>query len=92
VAQYYDVYELMRVRLRSVGPSEARFDDVIVDLCKPWGDAAKPEGHTSEADDEVRTHSAHSTVIIGENGVGKSTLLRLISSVLVRPRPLRGAL
>lgn len=69
----------MRVRLRSVGPPSARFDDVIMDLSAPWDDAA-----------EAWPHPVRSTVIFGENGAGKSTLLQLIWSVLPRSHRPRG--
>src|SRR6266496_321210 len=84
------MYELTRVRLRSVGPWGARFDDVIMDLSKPWDDKLGIEEHAPDSNHELHAHPARSTAIFGKNGVGKSTLLRLISSVLAGNRPRRG--
>lgn len=81
VALCSNVYDLMRVRLWSVGPPGARFDDVIIDLRDSWTDVPEPDGSGAAA------RPARLMAIVGATGVGKSTLVRLISSVLVRPLP-----
>lgn len=79
------MYELSRVRLRSVGPTGARFPDVVLDL----GGAGRPVEHYQDSvfgDAPPLLRPSPATVILLENGGGKSVLLKLIFSVLLPDR------
>ncbi len=87
------MYELSRVRLFSVGPAGARYQDVTLDL-RGVGEAVKV-AHQEDlfaADDpsdgaaRVPRRPAPASVLFLENGGGKSVLLKLIFSVLLPGR------
>ncbi|HYH30575.1 MAG TPA: hypothetical protein VD903_09340 [Pseudonocardia sp.] len=84
------MFELSRVRLFSVGPPGARYQDVTLDL-RGVGDAVR--GVAAQADlfapdDLERTprRPAPASVLFLENGGGKSVLLKLVFSVLLPGR------
>lgn len=79
------MYELSRVRLRSVGPTGARFPDIVLDL----RGAGRPVEHHQDSvfgDAAPVLRPSPATVILLENGGGKSVLLKLIFSVLLPDR------
>ncbi|MFF0144310.1 hypothetical protein ATK36_0188 [Amycolatopsis sulphurea] len=84
------MYELSRVRLHSVGPAGARYQDVVLDfsgvgatITAPQQDALFSAGvHTGGA---VRRPSPASVLFL-ENGGGKSVLIKLIFSVMLPGR------
>ena len=87
------MYELSRVRLFSVGPAGARYQDVTLDL-RGVGEQVKV-AHQEDlfaADDpsdgaaRVPRRPAPASVLFLENGGGKSVLLKLIFSVLLPGR------
>ncbi|WP_172383159.1 hypothetical protein [Streptomyces sp. MNP-20] len=84
-------YELSRVRLCSVGPAGARFQDVTLD----FSGVGKPVTHEQDdlfgsAAQTLRPSPA--SVVFLENGGGKSVLLKLVFSVLLPGwRPVKGA-
>ncbi|MFP5019617.1 hypothetical protein [Pseudonocardia phyllosphaerae] len=84
------MYELTRVRLFSVGPTAARYQDVDLDLRgvgKPVRVAVQEDLFADDAldRDTVRRPSPASVLFL-ENGGGKSVLLKLIFSVLLPGR------
>ncbi|MEU6642990.1 hypothetical protein ABZ863_10600 [Saccharomonospora sp. NPDC046836] len=86
------MYELSRVRLHSVGPAGARYQDVLLDLsgagdmiAAPKQDALFGAGiHTAESGPVRRPSPA--SVLFLENGGGKSVLIKLIFSVMLPGR------
>ncbi|MFC3453067.1 hypothetical protein [Amycolatopsis speibonae] len=64
------MYELSRVRLHSVGPKGARYQDVVLDL-RQVGSGRRP---------------SPASVLFAENGNGKSVLIKLIFSVMLPGR------
>ncbi|RBM17293.1 hypothetical protein [Streptomyces sp. PT12] len=79
------MYELSRVRLRTVGPAGARFHDVTLDL----SGAGRPVGAEQGAlfDTAATTHRpSPASLILLENGGGKSVLLKLVFSVVLPGR------
>lgn len=86
------MYELSRVRLHSVGPSGARYQDVVLDLSgvgdvvsAPTQDALFGAGvHHTENGPPRRPSPA--SVLFLENGGGKSVLIKLIFSVMLPGR------
>ncbi|TQI93883.1 hypothetical protein [Amycolatopsis cihanbeyliensis] len=86
------MYELSRVRLHSVGPAGARYQDVVLDLSgvgpvvrTPTQDALFSAGiHAAEQGLPRRPSPA--SVLFLENGGGKSVLIKLIFSVMLPGR------
>ncbi|MFD9892682.1 hypothetical protein ACFWY9_25345 [Amycolatopsis sp. NPDC059027] len=85
------MYELSRVRLHSVGPAGARYQDVVLDfsgagakITAPQQDALFSAGIHAGAG-EVRRPSPASVLFL-ENGGGKSVLIKLIFSVMLPGR------
>ncbi|MFJ4950755.1 hypothetical protein [Streptomyces sp. NPDC088760] len=79
------MYELSRVRLRSVGPAGARFHDVLLDL----SGAGRPIEHQQSSlwrTETVPLRPSPASLVLLENGGGKSVLLKLIFSVLLPGR------
>ncbi|MET9448547.1 hypothetical protein [Streptomyces cinerochromogenes] len=79
------MYELSRVRFRTVGPAGARFHDVTLDL----SGAGRPVGAEQVAlfDTTATTHRpSPASLILLENGGGKSVLLKLVFSVVLPGR------
>ena len=84
------MYELCRVRLFSVGPPGARYQDVTLDL-RGVGDPVEPTGRQADlfapdAADRVPRRPAPASVLFLENGGGKSVLLKLVFSVVLPGR------
>ncbi|WP_199433137.1 hypothetical protein [Qaidamihabitans albus] len=86
------MYELARVRLHSVGPAGARYQDVVLDLSgvgevvrSPRQDALFGAGIHS-ADPGPPRRPAPASVLFLENGGGKSVLIKLIFSVMLPGR------
>jgi hypothetical protein len=86
------MYELSRVRLHSVGPAGARYQDVLLDLSgvgelvkAPTQDALFSAGIHS-AEQELPHRPSPASVLFLENGGGKSVLIKLIFSVMLPGR------
>jgi chromosome segregation ATPase len=86
------MYELSRVRLHSVGPAGARYQDVVLDLSEvgpvvrsPAQDALFSAGIHAAAQGLPRRPSPASVLFL-ENGGGKSVLIKLIFSVMLPGR------
>ncbi|MBK1788179.1 hypothetical protein [Prauserella cavernicola] len=86
------MYELSRVRLHSVGPSGARYQDVVLDfsgvgdvITAPKQDALFGAGIHS-AEQGLPRRPSPASVLFLENGGGKSVLIKLIFSVMLPGR------
>ncbi|WP_158890028.1 hypothetical protein [Amycolatopsis anabasis] len=86
------MYELSRVRLHSVGPAGARYQDVLLDLSgvgpvvkSPTQDALFSAGIHS-AEQGLPRRPSPASVLFLENGGGKSVLIKLIFSVMLPGR------
>ncbi|MEV5713781.1 hypothetical protein AB0L41_07785 [Amycolatopsis mediterranei] len=86
------MYELSRVRLHSVGPAGARYQDVVLDfsgvgakITAPKQDALFSAGIHATGPAEPRRPSPASVLFL-ENGGGKSVLIKLIFSVMLPGR------
>ncbi|TNC23044.1 coiled-coil domain-containing protein [Amycolatopsis alkalitolerans] len=86
------MYELSRVRLHSVGPAGARYQDVVLDFSgvgpvvrAPAQDALFTAGIHAAAEGLPRRPSPASVLFL-ENGGGKSVLIKLIFSVMLPGR------
>ena len=84
------MYELTRVRLFSVGPTAARYQDVALDLRgvgAPVKVAVQEDLFAPDAlDRSTPRRPSPASVLFLENGGGKSVLLKLIFSVLLPGR------
>jgi hypothetical protein len=83
------MYELARVRLFSVGPPGARYQDVTLDLrgVGPAVQAAQQADLFAPDDlERVPRRPSPASVLFLENGGGKSVLLKLVFSVLLPGR------
>jgi hypothetical protein len=76
------MYELSRVRLASVGPRGARFQDVTIDL----SGIGQPIPGQTQLLGPARRRPSPASVLFLENGGGKSVLLKLIFSVMLPGR------
>jgi hypothetical protein len=86
------MYELSRVRLHSVGPAGARYQDVLLDLSgvgevvkAPTQDALFSAG-IHHAEQGLPRRPSPASVLFLENGGGKSVLIKLIFSVMLPGR------
>ncbi|RZQ65676.1 hypothetical protein [Amycolatopsis suaedae] len=86
------MYELSRVRLHSVGPAGARYQDVLLDfsgvgpvITAPQQDALFAAGVHAAGQGPPRRPSPASVLFL-ENGGGKSVLIKLIFSVMLPGR------
>ncbi|MYT32052.1 MULTISPECIES: hypothetical protein [unclassified Streptomyces] len=79
------MYELSRVRLRTVGPPGARFHDVTLDLSGAGRPVGAEQGALFESTAATSRPSPASLFLL-ENGGGKSVLLKLIFSVVLPGR------
>lgn len=86
------MYELSRVRLHSVGPAGARYQDVVLDFSgvgplvkTPTQDALFTAGIHS-AEQGLPRRPSPASVLFLENGGGKSVLIKLIFSVMLPGR------
>ncbi|MFC5262290.1 hypothetical protein ACFPJ1_09215 [Kribbella qitaiheensis] len=77
------MYELSKVRLYSVGPAGARYEDVLLDLSDVG--AAVSNQQLMLGGVELRRPSPASILFL-ENGGGKSVLMKLIFSVILPGR------
>ncbi|TCP46237.1 hypothetical protein EV191_11434 [Tamaricihabitans halophyticus] len=86
------MYELSRVRLYAVGPSGARYQDVLLDLSGAGPYVAAPSQDVlfaagiHESMTRVPRRPAPASVLFLENGGGKSVLIKLIFSVMLPGR------
>ncbi len=80
-------YELSRVRLCSVGPAGARFQDVTLDLSSVGRPVVREQTELFDSVTQTLRPSPASVLFL-ENGGGKSVLLKLIFSVLLPGRNL----
>ncbi|MFP5069528.1 hypothetical protein ACLFMI_07660 [Pseudonocardia nantongensis] len=83
------MYELTRVRLFSVGPTAARYQDVSLDfrgVGRPVQVAVQEDLFAPDAVDRTPRRPSPASVLFLENGGGKSVLLKLIFSVLLPGR------
>ncbi|OHV69561.1 hypothetical protein [Pseudofrankia sp. BMG5.36] len=88
------MFELARVRLVSVGPKGARYQDVTLDLRNVGAPVSRPAAQPSmfDLDGETPAHTdvprrpSPATVLFLENGGGKSVLIKLIFSVMLPGR------
>lgn len=82
------MYELSRVRLYSVGPSGARYQDITLDLRDVGDPVAKPTVPATLFDTQYRIlrRPSPASVLFAENGNGKTVLVKLIFSVMLPGR------
>ena len=85
------MYELARIRLHSVGPKGARYQDVTLDLRHVGAVVGKPAQDVlfavePAAGTAVVRRPSPATVVFLENGGGKSVLIKLIFSVMLPGR------
>ena len=84
------MFELCRVRLFSVGPLGARYQDVCLDLrgvgAPVPATARQADLFAPDAVERVPRRPSPATVLFLENGGGKSVLLKLVFSVLLPGR------
>lgn len=83
------MYELTRVRLFSVGPTAARYQDVALDLRgvgRPVQVPVQSDLFAPDAVDRTPRRPSPASVLFLENGGGKSVLLKLVFSVLLPGR------
>lgn len=82
------MYELSRVRLYSVGPNPARYQDVILDLRHAGAPVTKPAVAATLFDTTatVVRRPSPASVLFAENGNGKTVLVKLIFSVMLPGR------
>jgi hypothetical protein len=83
------MYELCRVRLFSVGPPGARYQDVCLDLRgvgAPVKAATQANLFADDDQERVPRRPSPASVLFLENGGGKSVLLKLVFSVLLPGR------
>ncbi|WP_020498235.1 hypothetical protein [Sciscionella marina] len=79
------MYELSRVRLHSVGPPGARYQDVLLDFSGAGAKVQSQQGDLLEVTEPPRRPSPASVLFL-ENGGGKSVLIKLIFSVMLPGR------
>jgi hypothetical protein len=77
------LFELSRIRLVSVGPPGARYEDVLIDLSGA-GQPVQYRQPTLFGNPPLRPSPA--SVLFLENGGGKSVLIKLIFSVMLPGR------
>ncbi|MBS2532561.1 hypothetical protein KGQ20_07230 [Catenulispora sp. NF23] len=83
------MYELNRVRLYNIGPTGARYDDVLLDLSD--GGPLIPTTTLIPSAGQVFRRPALATLLVLENGGGKSVFIRmLLSTVLPERQSQRG--
>jgi hypothetical protein len=83
------MYELSRIRLHSVGPKGARYQDVIIDLRNVGPVVARPVQQAlfdADATAGALRRPSPATVLFLENGGGKTVLMKLIFSVMLPGR------
>lgn len=83
------MYELSRVRLHSVGPKPARYQDITLDLSDVGPVVSQPVQEALFDEDGPQwtpRRPSPATVLFLENGGGKTVLIRLIFSVMLPGR------
>lgn len=81
------MYELNRVRLYNIGPSGARYDDVLLDLSD--GGAHIPANTLTPLPGQLFRRPALATLLVLENGGGKSVFIRMLLSTVLPDRQSR---
>ncbi|MCF6472374.1 hypothetical protein FAF44_28855 [Nonomuraea sp. MG754425] len=81
------MYELNRVRLYNIGPSSARYDDVVLDL----SDGGPPIAARTliQSPGQLFRRPAPATLLVLENGGGKSVFIRMLLSTVLPERQSR---
>ncbi|WLS43206.1 hypothetical protein Q3V37_17445 [Micromonospora profundi] len=79
------MYELLRIRLHSVGPAGARYQDVVLDF-SGVGRAVTYQQESLLDRPEILRRPSPASVLFLENGGGKSVLMKLIFSVVLPGR------
>ncbi|NNH73855.1 hypothetical protein HLB23_29050 [Nocardia uniformis] len=81
------MYELNRVRLYNIGPTKARYDDVLLDLSD--GGPSIPAGALIPSPGQVFRRPALASLLVLENGGGKSVFIRMLLSTVLSERQSR---
>ncbi|WP_433620882.1 hypothetical protein [Nocardia sp. CA-120079] len=81
------MYELNRVRLFNIGPSKARYDDVLLDLSE--GGPPIPVTALTPLSGQVFRRPALATLFVLENGGGKSVFIRMLLATVLPERQSR---
>jgi hypothetical protein len=81
------MYELNRVRLYNIGPTGARYDDVLLDLSN--GGPRIPASTLIPSAGQVFRRPALATLLVLENGGGKSVFIRMLLSTVLPERQSR---
>lgn len=81
------MYELNRVRLHNIGPTGARYDDVLLDLSD--GGPPIPARTLIPAPGRLFRRPAPATLLVLENGGGKSVFIRMLLSTVLPDRQSR---
>ncbi len=81
------MYELNRVRLYNIGPTGARYDDVLLDLSD--GGPRIPASTLIPSAGQLFRRPALATLLVLENGGGKSVFIRMLLSTVLPDRQSR---
>lgn len=81
------MYELNRVRLHNIGPTGARYDDVLLDLSD--GGPPIPANTLIPSAGQLTRRPALATLLVLENGGGKSVFIRMLLSTVLPDRQSR---
>lgn len=81
------MYELNRVRLHNIGPTGARYDDVLLDLSD--GGPPIPASTLIPSAGQLFRRPALATLLVLENGGGKSVFIRMLLSTVLPERQSR---
>lgn len=81
------MYELNRVRLHNIGPTGARYDDVLLDLSD--GGSPIPASTLLPSPGQLFRRPALATLLVLENGGGKSVFIRVLLSTVLPDRQSR---
>ncbi|WP_030267225.1 hypothetical protein [Streptomyces violens] len=81
------MYELNRIRLYNIGPSAARYNDVLLDLSE--GGSPIPVTTLIPTAGQLLQRPAPATLLVLENGGGKSVLIRMLLSTVLPERQSR---
>ncbi|MEU2388945.1 hypothetical protein ABZ606_30515 [Streptomyces sp. NPDC012461] len=81
------MYELNRIRLYNIGPTGARYGDVLLDLSE--GGSPIPVSTLIPAAGQLFRRPAPATLLVLENGGGKSVLIRMLLSTVLPERQSR---
>ncbi|WP_432110564.1 hypothetical protein [Streptomyces sp. AA1529] len=81
------MYELNRIRLYNIGPSAARYGDVLLDLSE--GGSPIPATTLIPTAGQLLQRPAPATLLVLENGGGKSVLIRMLLATVLPERQSR---